>query len=66
MTEEVENLTVEDSPQPSKSDDKESDAPAEEPKKVSTESTETVAPVKESETSEKVEKVSDEEKPAEK
>ena len=61
MTEEVQNLTVKDSPQPSKSDENESDAPAAEPKKVSTESTETVHPVKEAN-----EKVSDEEKPAEK
>ena len=66
MTEEVQNLTVKDSPQPSKSDENESDAPAAEPKKVSTESTETVPPVKESETSEKVEKDNDEKKPAEK
>ena len=65
MTEEVENLTVKDSPRPSKSDENESDAPAAEPKKVSTESTETVPPVK-VEPSEKVEKVNDEKKPAEK
>ena len=63
VTEEVEDLTVKDSPQPSKSDENEPDAPAAESKKVSTESTETVAPVKESEPSEKD---NDEKKPAEK
>ena len=64
MTQEVENLAVEDSPQPSNTEEKVSDAPAEAPKKrtLSTESTETVHPVKEPE----VEKAANEEKPAEK